>query len=260
MQSWVVDRRLSGHIPSMGTATLVHDIGLSAWSRAHAGLMLASVVVAAVRHDPWPVAAVGAISFTVLIMRGANHFGSLLKLGPANAVTAFRLAITLAIGSVLHGARGILLTSVIIFVLALDGLDGFIARRLHLSSEFGAHFDMETDALLVLVAGVELWQRGDLGPWILTAGLLRYGYVLALMIVPPVGGSEMPRSRWGCYAFVVLISSLSAAFVLSTTLRNVTAMLGTLAVAFSFARSFQWSWSTNGPRQRVERRLGVEGE
>ena len=45
------------------------------------------------------------------------------------------------------------------------------------ASSFGARFDMETDALLILVLAALVWQHGKAGPWILAAGLMRYAFV-----------------------------------------------------------------------------------
>jgi phosphatidylglycerophosphate synthase len=36
-------------------------------------------------------------------------------------------------------------------LLALDGLDGWLARRFGLASAYGARFDMEVDGFLILV-------------------------------------------------------------------------------------------------------------
>ena len=42
------------------------------------------------------------------------------------------------------------------FALALDGVDGHLARRFDQVSDFGARFDMEVDAALILVLCIGL--------------------------------------------------------------------------------------------------------
>jgi phosphatidylglycerophosphate synthase len=84
-----------------------------------------------------------------------------------------------SVGIALHGAAGVVLAVLGIAILALDGLDGWLARRGNSASEFGAHFDMETDALFVLVMTFELWHRHQLEGWILISCLLRYAYCCA---------------------------------------------------------------------------------
>jgi phosphatidylglycerophosphate synthase len=146
-----------------------------------------------------------------------------------------------SVGIALHGAAGVVVAVLGIAILALDGLDGWLARRGNLTSEFGAHFDMETDALFVLIMTFELWHRHQLGGWILISGLLRYAYVLCLALVPP-RGADMPRSRFGRHAFTLLVSGLCAAFALPNALGAAAAFAGTAAVSASFMRSFYWSY------------------
>ncbi|HET9929972.1 MAG TPA: CDP-alcohol phosphatidyltransferase family protein, partial [Polyangiaceae bacterium] len=126
-------------------------------------------------------------------------------------------------------------------ILALDGLDGALARRLEQSSAFGAHFDMETDALLVAIASLELWSRGLTGAWVLSSGALRYLYVVVLWLFPAPGG-DAPRSRWGRYSFLILVLGLSAPWLLGSPLGAPLAAVGCLVVVLSFARSFAYSY------------------
>lgn len=61
--------------------------------------------------------------------------------------------------------------------LALDGVDGPVARRTGTATAFGARFDMETDALTVLMLSALVAAEGRVGPWVLMSGALRYLYV-----------------------------------------------------------------------------------
>ena len=62
-------------------------------------------------------------------------------------------------------------------VVMLDGADGWLARRSGIASEFGARFDMEVDALLIMALAMLAWQHGKAGGWVLLSGLLRYVFV-----------------------------------------------------------------------------------
>lgn len=77
--------------------------------------------------------------------------------------------------------------------LALDGVDGWVARRTGTGSAFGARFDMETDAFLILVLSVLAWRAGPVGPWILWIGALRYLFVAAGTVWPALR-RELPPS------------------------------------------------------------------
>ena len=112
----------------------------------------------------------------------AHHNGS--RFGEANQVTLLRSGLVCLIGSVLlaNGQEpeiGWHLTGLIGVALALDGVDGFLARRLQLASAFGARFDMEIDALLLLILSLLVWQSGQADAWVLMIGLMRYGFVAA---------------------------------------------------------------------------------
>ena len=103
--------------------------------------------------------------------------------GAANAVTLARAVLVLlllaCLGVAATGALGWMLVALSVVAAALDGFDGALARGRGEASEFGARFDMETDALLILVLAALVWQHGKAGVWILLAGLLRYLFVAA---------------------------------------------------------------------------------
>jgi len=147
-----------------------------------------------------------------------------------------------ALASVLHGSAGSWLASLVLTVLALDGLDGWLARRTNSSSAWGAHFDMEVDALLVLMTSCALLLSGRLGAWVLSAGVLRYLYVLCVAQWPPRGGS-MPRTLLGRSAFALVVVGHALGFCLPAPAAFWAALLGTSAVTLSFARSFLYGYA-----------------
>lgn len=102
------------------------------------------------------------------------------RFGPANQVTLARFALAALLAGLLgENAASVAWPIVAIATLAaaLDAVDGPLARRTGLASAFGARFDMETDALLILVLALLAWQLGKAGGWIVAAGLLRYLFV-----------------------------------------------------------------------------------
>lgn len=76
-------------------------------------------------------------------------------------------------------------------MLLLDAVDGAVARRT-VVTERGARFDMETDAAAVLV--LSMAAAVTVGAWVLLAGLLRYGFVLAGRWRPELRG-DLPFSQ-----------------------------------------------------------------
>jgi phosphatidylglycerophosphate synthase len=79
--------------------------------------------------------------------------------------------------------------------LASDGLDGWLARRYGLASGFGARFDMETDALLVLALALLVLVTRQAGTFVLLSGALRYLFVAAGRAVPALAAPLTPSQR-----------------------------------------------------------------
>jgi phosphatidylglycerophosphate synthase len=226
-----------------------HERTFTIWSRGHAVVMLAGFAGAALAGAAWPLSLTALLSTADLVRRGSGAFTPAGGFGWANRVTTVRFALALLLGAFGLAAPGWLLAAALGVGAALDVADGFIARRYGLSSEFGAAFDIETDALLTLIAEAQLWQRGRAGAWILIPGLLRYAYVLALAIVPATAG-HVRSSRFARRAFVALLVGLIAALVSDGAVATTLAMIGTAAVTLSFARSFRWSYASPIPSPR----------
>lgn len=119
--------------------------------------------------------------------------------------------------------------------LLTDGVDGYLARRQGTVSPFGARFDLEIDALFVLIAAILLLRAGQVGPWVLTAGLLRYGYLLAGRHWPALN-HPLPPSRRRAVCGVTNAALLTAGFapILPLWLVQALAALGLALVVGSF--------------------------
>jgi phosphatidylglycerophosphate synthase len=124
-----------------------------------------------------------------------------------------------------------------VLILLLDALDGWLARRLRQIGEFGARFDVEADALLVLTLSVVLFTAGIAGPWVLSAGLWRYIYVLAPAVAPTPRG-EAARSGLGRLLYVLMMGCFIGALITPPGTAVTLAAIGTLSVSISFLRSF----------------------
>lgn len=106
------------------------------------------------------------------------------SLGWANRVTLVRgMLVAVIAGAVVFpdfmASRGGAMAGLALAALALDGVDGWVARLTHSVSRFGARFDMELDAFFILVLCAALVALGKAGYWVLAIGALRYGFVAA---------------------------------------------------------------------------------
>lgn len=238
---WVAFRARRPQTFVVSAVAVNPEARLEAWTRLNACLLVAGVAAATVAGRPWPLAVLAIASFGLLIALGSGVWTERGHFGGANAVTAVRLSLLVLCALSLHRAPGMLIAALLLGVFALDAVDGWLARHFRDESAFGAHFDMETDALLVLSIGLELWQRGALDAWILVPGLLRYVYVLFVALLPGEPAA-MPRARWARNAFGLLVVGLLLALVLEDDLGALAALLGSVLVSASFVRSFHWSW------------------
>ena len=120
-------------------------------------------------------------------------------IGMANRVTLFRATLVLPIVALaLHapipdaGARWWIVV-VGTVAMTLDAVDGAVARRSGGMTRFGARFDMELDAFLLLTLSVLVWWSGQAGAWVILIGLLRYAFVAAGWIWRALA-TELPAS------------------------------------------------------------------
>lgn len=124
------------------------------------------------------------------------------RFGRANALTLARGAMVMTLAGFLSGPVDVALSWVSavlgLIAIALDGVDGWLARRFATASPFGARFDMEVDAFLMLVLGLLLVASSTVGPWVLLIGLARYLFVAASWLLPalraPLPYSERRRA------------------------------------------------------------------
>ncbi|WNJ16796.1 CDP-alcohol phosphatidyltransferase family protein [Pontibacter sp. G13] len=217
------------------------------WVFAHAILMLGGSVITWIRPDSWSLILLGMASFAGFFISNRPNWQPLHRWsGPANWVT---------------GSRVIAMAGLVIFhefltdwqvafwalaVLALDGIDGYLARKFHTSSLFGEFLDKETDAWFVLAMGWILWQRELAPAWIWLPGILRYAYVIAIRFIVPKQRSES-RSKRGQYIAVLLMGSLIGACVLPEPLGLILLGVATLSVSYSFGASFLQLFSQKDP-------------
>jgi phosphatidylglycerophosphate synthase len=219
---------------------------LEAWSRFHAVVMLCAAPIAAGLGTTWPLPACAIPSFLVLLYLCRHRYTPRGGFGPANAVTALRFTLIAATGLALHDVNGWLYCAVIQLIFALDGVDGWVARKTGSASPFGAHFDMESDAVLVLLLGIELWQRERLGGWAVVPGLMRYLFVLCVTVFP-VRRSGAPGGNFSRRAFVGLLIGFPLAFIVPGVVGTTAAALGAALIGVSFGRSLLWSYGSPLP-------------
>jgi len=208
-----------------------------AWSYANAVSMLVATAFVLWLGYPPLLSFVGALCFFFLVAQARGAWTPTREFGLPNLVTTLRLVATMGMLVAFAREPGWVLAAAALLILVLDAVDGWLARRSSRASEFGARYDIESDAFFVMTLSVLLCHRGLAGPWVLMAGAWRYLYVLAPLVLPtPVG--EAPRSRRGRYAYIVMITCFILALALPASMAAPLSLLGTLVVSQSFLHSF----------------------
>lgn len=185
----------------------------------------------------------GAWLALALLRRGFPH-GSL---GLCNLVTLARLAMTAALLAPLAAppqlAWGIV--ALAILALALDGVDGWLARREGRISSFGARFDMEVDSALALILALNAWASGSAGAAVLLIGLPRYAFALAAVLLPWLD-RPLPERRSRKTVCVLQLATLIALQLPNLPRSVADPLVAAVAVAliWSFWTDLRWLWRT----------------
>lgn len=176
-------------------------------------------------------------------------------IGPANRVTLLRAILVMAVTG-LMAYPGPLGDAVLWWVIGLstvamvlDGFDGWMARRTGTATGFGARFDMELDAFLMLVLSALVWESGKVGPWVVLIGLLRYLFVAGGLVWTALQG-ELPvslRRKTVCVIQgVVLLVALGP--VIPDAAAAGLAAVALASLLYSFGVDVWWLLETEGRR------------
>lgn len=189
------------------------------------------------------LAVFAVVAAFVLANLGAHH--PFATFGPANQITLLRAGLMSILAGLIGEAGGAVLGG-LAFVLALvaaslDAVDGRVARATGMASAFGARFDMETDAALLLVLAALAWQLDRAGAWVLASGLMRYAFVGAGAGLAWLRRPLPPSFRRKLVCAVqtgVLVAVLAP--VLAPPVTSVLAALALAALCYSFAADVIW--------------------
>ncbi|MEU0796083.1 CDP-alcohol phosphatidyltransferase family protein [Amycolatopsis sp. NPDC005961] len=204
---------------------------------------------------PMSVLAAGAFASGVLAVATGLAYGLALVLltgwglrrsgrgafGPADWIT-FARAVLVGCAAELIAAGGHQLwwlVGIVAVALAMDGFDGQVARRTGTASEFGARFDMEVDAFLILLLCIQVSRT--LGLWVLAIGLMRYAFVAASWALPWLTAPlypSMARKTVAAVQGVVLLVAVSGLLPWALSFALVVAALASLV--WSFGRDTVW--------------------
>jgi phosphatidylglycerophosphate synthase len=206
----------------------------------------------------WLAGAAYAMVLCGLLGLGLRRAG-MATMGPANLVTFARALMVVGVTAMVVSSftRPVHLAVLITLVgvaLALDGVDGQVARRTGSTSALGARFDMEVDAFLILVLSV--FAAGSFGWWSVAIGAYRYVFVAAswaapwlTVPLPPKFSRKVVAATQGV-ALVVALSHLLPAWLAGAGLA-----FALTSLTWSFARDIHWLWTAERLRRAAAERV-----
>jgi phosphatidylglycerophosphate synthase len=221
-------------------------------------LLIALAATVGLTARGWGVGLACGVVTAAVLSRGMT-VQSRRQLGPADRVTLGRVVVAggvaaLTVDSLGHPLVRPVLVALAATALALDGVDGWVARRTATVSPLGARFDMEADAFLILVLSV-LASRTS-GGWVLSLGAARYVFVAAGWAAPWLGRA-LPIRYWrkvvAATQGIVLTCAVSSLLPSWLVLAALVGAAGLLAE--SFGRDVWWLWCRRD--QSIE---GMPGE
>ncbi|WP_430785840.1 CDP-alcohol phosphatidyltransferase family protein [Actinoplanes sp. G11-F43] len=235
---------------TISTATTTMSPSKAPLAGFAAQLLLLAVLALTVGLSTWGWLA-GVVFGAVLcgLLKVALHRAGMTTIGWANSVTLGRAILTGGVTAMVVGsdAPALLIVAIAAVALAMDGIDGQVARRTGTTTALGARFDMEVDAFLILMlsgaAAIEY------GWWALAIGAFRYLFVAASWALPWLNAALPPKfsrkvvaAQQGVMLAVVVSGLLPAAvavFALAVALASLT---------WSFGRDIGWLYQASRVR------------
>jgi phosphatidylglycerophosphate synthase len=227
-----------------GGAVLTVQSGPAAGAIAQVTLLAALGTTVGLSRSGWAVGLACGVLTNTGVARGLARQAR--ALGPADLVTLTR--VTLAGGVAALVADAFFrepavepLLALTVAALMLDAVDGWVARRTRSASTFGARFDGEADAFLILVLSVYVARSA--GGWVLAIGAARYVFLVAGWGMPWMRAQLPPRYwRKVVAATQGIVLTVVAADVVPHPLAYAALGAALALLAESFGRDILWLW------------------
>ena len=197
----------------------------------------------------WLVGLTCAVIIDAALTHGLTTYRS-DRLSAADWVTLARASLAVGVAALVadsfsHRAPVTLLVSMTAVALALDFVDGWVARRTHTTATLGARFDAEVDAFLILVLSV--YVARSVGLWVLAIGAARYVFLVAGWLLPWMR-EPLPPRYWSKVVAATqgIVLTVAAAGSLPPVVNAGALMVALALLAESFGRNVVWLWGHRG--------------
>jgi len=226
--------------------------------------LLGMLATAALLGVVWAAAGLGAVGWITGLVTGsvaatllvtARRRSNQPTILPADWVTLTRMLLIAGVTGLFADSfsRPVSITALVTLsavALALDAVDGQVARRTGTVTPLGARIDGETDAFLILVLSIAVSR--DYGGWVLAIGAARYAFLLAGWLIPWLRAPLPPRFWRKVVAAVQgVVLTVAASGVTSRLAGMIAVAVALLLLAESFGRDVVWLYRAGaGSRAR----------
>ena len=204
--------------------------------------------------------AAGSVSTTLLVIARIRSDSPAIL--PADWITLTRALLTAAVAGLVADSfsRPVPITALITLsavALALDAVDGQVARRTGTATSLGGRIDGEVDAFLILLLSIEVSR--SYGSWVLVIGAARYALLLAGRLIPWLAAPLPPRYwRKVVAAIQGIVLTVAASGLLNPLAGMIAVAAALLLLAESFGHDVIWLYRKGaGPRTRLAVRLAA---
>jgi phosphatidylglycerophosphate synthase len=213
-------------------------MSLKQWDIIHSIAILIALAAFHLTGIYWPVT---GVAFFSLILLWTSQWYTISNIKPAggyaNLLTLLRYILQLLILAFSDIWPLWSLGLLFIIPVLIDGLDGYLARRLNHTTKFGALFDLETDSLFMTVTAMILYNRHIAGAWLLPAAYMRYFYVLVVAIFR-LNGIQEKSTRFGPFIAFIMYVSLIIEFLSRSATSRIILISASCLIILSFGYSF----------------------
>ena len=168
------------------------------------------------------------------------------RFGAANTLTLFRACFAVVLAGFVNEPASTLafawpLVIGATVVACCDAIDGRIARASGLDSAFGSRFDMEVDAVFMLILSVLAFQQEKAGIWIIAIGAMRYAFVAAGWCIKALRRELQPSKRRQTVCVIQVVALIICiAPIVNPPVSVATALFALCLLVYSFGRDIHW--------------------
>jgi cardiolipin synthase len=175
-----------------------------------------------------------------------------------NAITVFRFLLVPPVVVLLLAGR--FAAALIVFAVAgvSDGIDGFLAKRFHWTSQLGAMMDPLADKLLLVCSFVTLGYLGTIPMWLVVLVILRDlvivgGAVSYHVLIEPLTASPSMISKLNTFAQLLLVVVVMLdRGVQALPAQGIKALfLAVLVTTLWSGLDYVWTWGHKAWRKRA---------